>query len=51
MDTRTITMLLLGGVSLAVLVWVLHKIGKALIALFRGAGHDCCGVCGAVGTG
>jgi S-DNA-T family DNA segregation ATPase FtsK/SpoIIIE len=35
MDTRTIVMLLLGGVSLAVLVWMLHKIGKALIALFE----------------
>ncbi len=35
MDTRTIAVLLLGGASLAVLVWVLHKIGKALIALFE----------------
>jgi S-DNA-T family DNA segregation ATPase FtsK/SpoIIIE len=35
MDARTMAMLLLGGVSLAVLVWVLHKIGKALIALFE----------------
>jgi S-DNA-T family DNA segregation ATPase FtsK/SpoIIIE len=35
MDTRTIAMLLLGGASLALLVWVLHKIGKALIALFE----------------
>src|SRR5919199_1189702 len=35
MDPRTIAMLLLGGASLAVLVWVLHKIGKALIALFE----------------
>jgi DNA segregation ATPase FtsK/SpoIIIE, S-DNA-T family len=35
MDTRTMAMLLLGGASLAVLVWVLHKIGKALIALFE----------------
>jgi DNA segregation ATPase FtsK/SpoIIIE, S-DNA-T family len=33
MDARTVGMLLAGGVGLAVTVWVLHKIGKALLAL------------------
>ncbi|HXT44647.1 MAG TPA: FtsK/SpoIIIE domain-containing protein [Pseudonocardiaceae bacterium] len=35
MDTRTITMLLLSGAGLAVVVWMLHKIGKTLTALFE----------------
>jgi S-DNA-T family DNA segregation ATPase FtsK/SpoIIIE len=35
MDAYSIGMLLLGGAGLAVMVWVLHKIGKALIALFE----------------
>ncbi|MGH3702800.1 MAG: cell division protein FtsK, partial [Pseudonocardiaceae bacterium] len=33
MDGHTIGVLLLGGTGLAVLVWVLHKIGKALLAV------------------
>ena len=35
MNAHAIAILLLGGVSLAVVVWVLHKIGKALVALFE----------------
>jgi S-DNA-T family DNA segregation ATPase FtsK/SpoIIIE len=35
MNAHTIGMLLLGGAGLAVVVWVLHKIGKALLALFE----------------
>jgi DNA segregation ATPase FtsK/SpoIIIE, S-DNA-T family len=35
MDTHTIGMLLLGGLGLGAVVWVLHKIGKVLIALFE----------------
>src|SRR5579884_1593367 len=35
MDARTIVMVLLGSAGLAVLVWALHKIGQALIALFE----------------
>ena len=35
MDAHVIAMLLLGGAGLAVAVWALHKIGKALIALFE----------------
>ncbi|MBV8997384.1 MAG: cell division protein FtsK [Pseudonocardiales bacterium] len=35
MDAQTAAVLLLGGAGLAGLVWVLHKIGKALIALFE----------------
>jgi DNA segregation ATPase FtsK/SpoIIIE, S-DNA-T family len=35
MDAHTIGMLLVGGAGLGLLVWVLHKIGKALIALFE----------------
>jgi S-DNA-T family DNA segregation ATPase FtsK/SpoIIIE len=35
MDAHTIGMLLLGGLGLGAVVWVLHKIGKALIALFE----------------
>jgi S-DNA-T family DNA segregation ATPase FtsK/SpoIIIE len=35
MDARMIGVLLLGGAGLAVVVWVLHKVGKALIALFE----------------
>ena len=35
MDAHTIGILLVGGAGLAVLVWVLHKIGKALIAVFE----------------
>jgi hypothetical protein len=33
MDAHTIGMLLLGGVGLGVTVWVLHKIGKTLLAV------------------
>jgi S-DNA-T family DNA segregation ATPase FtsK/SpoIIIE len=33
MDAHTIGVLLVGGAGLAVLVWVLHKIGKVLIAM------------------
>ena len=33
MDAHTIGMLLLAGAGLAVTVWVLHKIGKALLAM------------------
>jgi S-DNA-T family DNA segregation ATPase FtsK/SpoIIIE len=35
MDAHTIGILLVGGAGLAVLVWVLHKIGKVLIAMFE----------------
>jgi S-DNA-T family DNA segregation ATPase FtsK/SpoIIIE len=35
MDAHAIEIVLLGGAGLAVVVWVLHKIGKALIALFE----------------
>jgi S-DNA-T family DNA segregation ATPase FtsK/SpoIIIE len=35
MNAHAIAMLLLGGAGLAVVVWVLLKIGKALIALFE----------------
>src|ERR687893_1985445 len=35
MDAHAIGMLLLGGVGLAVAVWVLHKLGKALIAILE----------------
>jgi S-DNA-T family DNA segregation ATPase FtsK/SpoIIIE len=35
MDAHTIGMLLVGGAGLGLVVWVLHKIGKALIALFE----------------
>jgi S-DNA-T family DNA segregation ATPase FtsK/SpoIIIE len=35
MDAHTIGVLLVGGAALAVLVWVFHKIGKALIAMFE----------------
>ncbi|MBV9012871.1 MAG: cell division protein FtsK [Pseudonocardiales bacterium] len=35
MDAHTIGMLLLGGLGLGAVVWVLHKIGKALIAMFE----------------
>jgi S-DNA-T family DNA segregation ATPase FtsK/SpoIIIE len=35
MDVHTIGMVLLGGAGLAVLVWVLHKIGKTLIAVLE----------------
>lgn len=30
MDARTVGLLLLGGAGLAVVVWMLHKIGKVL---------------------
>ena len=33
MDAHTIGMFLASGVGLAVTVWVLHKIGKALLAV------------------
>jgi len=33
MDANTIGVLLLGGAGLGVVVWVLHKIGKALLAM------------------
>lgn len=33
MDAHTLTVLLLGGGALAVVVWALHKVGKALIAI------------------
>jgi DNA segregation ATPase FtsK/SpoIIIE, S-DNA-T family len=35
MDARMIGVLLLSGAGLAVAVWALHKIGKALVALFE----------------
>jgi DNA segregation ATPase FtsK/SpoIIIE, S-DNA-T family len=35
MDAHTIGVLLLGGAGLGLVVWVLHKIGKALIAMFE----------------
>ena len=35
MDAHTIGILLVGGAGLAVLVWVLHKIGEVLIAMFE----------------
>src|SRR5262249_46465266 len=35
MDAHSIGMLLLSSAGLAVVVWALHKIGKALIALFE----------------
>jgi S-DNA-T family DNA segregation ATPase FtsK/SpoIIIE len=33
MDARTFGVLLLGGAGLAVVVWVLHKLGRALAAI------------------
>jgi S-DNA-T family DNA segregation ATPase FtsK/SpoIIIE len=33
MDAHTLGMLLLGGAGLAIVVWVLHKIGKALLTV------------------
>jgi S-DNA-T family DNA segregation ATPase FtsK/SpoIIIE len=35
MDAHTIGVLLLGGLGLGLVVWVLHKIGKALITMFE----------------
>jgi DNA segregation ATPase FtsK/SpoIIIE, S-DNA-T family len=35
MDAHTIGVLLVGGAGLGLVVWVLHKIGKALIAMFE----------------
>jgi S-DNA-T family DNA segregation ATPase FtsK/SpoIIIE len=35
MDAHTIGIVLVGGAGLAVLVWVLHKIGKVLLAVFE----------------
>jgi len=35
MDARTMGVLLLGGAGLGLVVWVLHKTGKALIAMFE----------------
>src|SRR5689334_19517491 len=35
MDAHTVGIVLVGSAGLAVLVWVLHKIGKVLIAVFE----------------
>jgi S-DNA-T family DNA segregation ATPase FtsK/SpoIIIE len=35
MDAHTIGIVLVGGAGLTLLVWVLHKIGKVLIAMFE----------------
>jgi hypothetical protein len=50
MDAHTVGVVLLGGAGLAMVVWVLHKSGKVLVAV-RSARRGGRGISGALGTG